>query len=147
MLVIPDMNRALVEGATHPQALGAIVAELGWEKEAQLQAGLNFAMGAIAAKDTLSWDEPFETITFPGSDARVRTRLGLDDMKLTLARPTTSPFGQTIRTLNLPMHMVRAARIELVEMPETLAVEKTEGGFALPTLGLHYTRIGLNLSD
>ncbi|SFU70624.1 CRISPR-associated endonuclease/helicase Cas3 [Methylobacterium sp. 174MFSha1.1] len=142
-LVIPGMNRVLVEEATHPEALETIVAELGWEKEASLREGLAFAHRHIAARDGLSLAKPIEALTFPGVDDRVRTRLGLDDLNFLLATPARTPFGQMIRSLRVPQAIARRAKLLDRALPEQIAVEYATEGLVFPELGLRYTRIGL----
>jgi len=145
-LVIPAMNRALVEDATHPDALDAIVAELGWEREAQLRDGLAFAGRATARRDGLRFEEPIESMTFPSSEELVRTRLGLDDWILPLAAPARTPFGQTIASIKVPPGLARTADLGKDAQPTFVVAEPVEDGLSFPELGLLYTRIGLTVA-
>src|SRR5690606_33539358 len=71
---IPDMNRALVEAATHPAQLEAIAAANGWDSYLRRMTGTALAQTQGAELVILDRTQPFPD-SFP-SDEAVRTRLG-----------------------------------------------------------------------
>jgi CRISPR-associated endonuclease/helicase Cas3 len=110
-LEIPAMNRRLVEAATHPDALKAIVSEMGdlWKKHAQKIDGLTIAARGLAALNCVKRTEPFSDCRFPSSlEVRVRARLGEDDRIVNIPN-CPGPFGATIDRLSLPGWLVRGA--------------------------------------
>ena len=109
---IPDMNRMLVERATHPRALWGLAEELGgrWLAEEQRTYGLAAAERGQAQLHALDRRASFdENLMFPDLDEKVRTRLGEDGPRIVLAEPVAGPFGCPVRTFNLPQHLFGAA--------------------------------------
>jgi CRISPR-associated endonuclease/helicase Cas3 len=110
---IPTMNRALVERATHPEALERIVRDRGsaWQRHAASVLGADYARRGIAALHVIDRARPFGSFTFASIDQRVTTRLGADDRLLTLVAPGETPpggaFGQPVTTLKVPGHLVK----------------------------------------
>lgn len=97
---IPAMNRALVEAATHPEALDRLAAAQGWRDFAQRVTGKalaerNAADHAILDRD-IDLPEKFE------DDEFIRTRLGDQGVRLKLPDGLTGPFGAPIHRLTLP---------------------------------------------
>lgn len=103
--IIPDMNRALVEAATHPERLQVIAATNGWEDYLRRMTGTALAQMQGAALVTLDRSQPIPD-SFP-SDEAVRTRLGEEGVILTLPDGTIGPFGTAITRLALPVHWSR----------------------------------------
>lgn len=108
---IPDMNRLLVERATHPEALDALTAELArsnraWEKSRQTSTGNALGDLQTAIHAALDWRRPW---IGPGDrelafleDERLTTRLGTADLLVQLPLGTEGPFKSSIRTLTVP---------------------------------------------
>ena len=73
---IPEMNRSLVEGATHPDCTAALIAEKGdaWDRYDRLNGGARAAEGMVARLNVLDRAEPFDdSLRFPPSDERIMT--------------------------------------------------------------------------
>jgi len=104
---IPAMNRKLVERATHPLALDSLTDELekrnpSWRRARQDMDGQQAADAYIAQSARLPWDLGFDSdaLAFPGE--RIGTRLGADDILVSLPDGTQGPFGKRIRVLTIP---------------------------------------------
>ncbi len=98
---IPQMNRALVEAATHPDALDHIAEAQGWQAYRQRVTGKALAEMAGAKLVLLDRTKPLPA--FPG-DERIRTRLGGEGVVLKLPAGTVGAFGREITRLALPAH-------------------------------------------
>ena len=107
---IPDMNRILVERATHPDALWELAEKLGgrWLAEEQRTYGLTAAERQQARNHALDRSVSFEELAFPDLDEEVRTRLGENGPRIVLAESVPGPFGPPVRTFNLPRHLFGA---------------------------------------
>ena len=107
---IPDMNRMLVESATHPEVLKDLAQAFGglWLSHEQKTFGLAAAEEGVARRHTFSRTEEFnESFSFADVDENVRTRLGEDGPRIELADTVPGPFGKPVQTFNLPAHMFR----------------------------------------
>ena len=104
---IPDMNRVLVERATHPRSLQELAEALGssWMVHEQHTFGFAAAERQRAQDHALDRSEPFKEIQFPDLDEKVRTRLGEDGPRIVLKEPVRGPFGVPVQTFNLPRHL------------------------------------------
>ena len=101
---IPDMNRLLVENATHPERLGAITKEKGddWAAHSIDEQGKKIADAQLAQLHTIKWDKAFyvdgvgnRDVVFVGDDAGIRTRLGDDRVEVRFETPhPISPFDE-----------------------------------------------------
>lgn len=98
---IPTMNRALVEAATHPEALDRIAEARGWTAYRQRVTGKALAEMKVAGLSLLDRTKPLTC--FP-DDERLRTRLGEDGVILTLPVGTIGAFGTPISRLALPAY-------------------------------------------
>ena len=145
---IPEMNRELVEMATHPDALAKITEELGdeWETHAIKNEGGYIADRQTARTHTINFDKSFfednREVCFPGIEETVRTRLGDDRLEVAFDPKPPSPFDpvRLIDRLELPLRWLQGA-----EAPEQLGPTPTEGGFEF-SIGSHkfrYDRLGL----
>lgn len=110
---IPVMNRKIVEWATHPLALDALTGELEkrdprWRRARQDNDGQKAADAFIAQGVRLTWEHGFDNdaLGFP-MDERIGTRLGVDDVLLSLPDRTHGPFGKEIRVLTIPQRWLR----------------------------------------
>ena len=127
---IPDMNRMLVERATHPQLLCELAQTLGdrWLSHEKKTFGLPAAEAVVARNHALTRKEEFnERLVFPDIDEKVRTRLGEDGPRIVLADPVPGPFGKPVRTFNLPAHLFRSAPPGKEEINTARAETRQEG--------------------
>ena len=105
---IPAMNRALVEAATHPQALETLAAAHGWTAYRQRVVGRALAEMRTADLVTLDRTKPFidgngNVHCFP-DDEKIRTRLGEEGVIMDLPVGTIGAFGAPVHRLALPAH-------------------------------------------
>jgi len=100
---IPEDNRRLVEGATHPEVLEGIVEELGWQKYAAELEGSMQAETQHGAMLSLDRARPFPG-AFPDVDESVQTRLGARGVVAELPSDIIGPFGTSISRIALPAH-------------------------------------------
>ena len=145
---IPEMNRKLVERATHREALDRITEELGepWRAHAIDTEGGYLAEGQTARHHIIRFDRSFfegnREVCFPGIEETVRTRLGDDRVEATLDPQPSSPFepSRRIERLELPLRWLRGS-----EVPESVAPVATEGEFRFAIGGnnFRYDRLGL----
>ena len=144
---IPEMNRELVERATHPQALEAITQELGedWQAHAQVIEGGKIGDGQTARDVTIRRDRSFladnRKVVFVSSDENIRTRLGDDRIDIGLDPPQPSPFdsSQQIDKLAMSVHWLPPGTV-----PESVPPVPTGDGFEF-SFGEHryrYDRLG-----
>jgi len=148
---IPEMNRMLVERATHPETIEALKTELAqqdprWEEIYQHLLGSGFAQRAIADAHGIDMARPFAAFAFPDEEA-VLTRLGAADRVVRIPEAPRGPFGQPLEEVNIPGHWALAKSLE----PEAVAdvVSSEDGQLILEICGhrLVYDRLGLRLTD
>ncbi len=148
---IPQMNRELVENATHPDALEAIVRELGddWRVHANQVEGGQLADGLTAAHAVIRRDKSFfednRDVLFPDIEEGIRTRLGDDRVDVVFEPPAASPFGAsaTIDRLAVSSRWLRGVE---AEAPQPVAPQPMAGGgftFAIADRRFTYDRLGL----
>jgi len=134
---IPAMNRALVEAATHPEALDRVAAANGWEDYRQRTRGKALAEMNAAGLVELKRDEPLPK-SFP-DDERIRTRLGEEGVMLSLPGEATGPFGTKIHTITLPPHWSQGLtgdeRVE-IETLDPLSMTVSDRVFGYDATGL-----------
>ena len=101
---IPDMNRVLVEGATHPERRSALIKEKGedWANYDRKVGGSRFAAGIIAGLNALDRSKDFPDARFPDADENVMTRLGEEGLVLPLDPPPAGPFGSPVSRMTIP---------------------------------------------
>lgn len=144
-LCIPNDNRALVEAATHPEALKPWhVLDDRWSRHANQLLGVGIqhrqqAKGNRARWD-LHWYEP--DVRFPSRalDERIATRLGEGDRRIELATGTRGPFGQCISALTAPAWLLRGVPWDVAPVVtcHTQCVQ-----LAIADRRLRYDRLGL----
>ena len=130
---IPEMNRMLVEEATHPESLRALEDELGadWAAGSLDVEGRRAAERKVARGHVLDRRKDFGEITFP-DDERVRTRLGEDGPRIRLAEGVHGPFGPEVTTFSLPSHFFLGKEgMPSKEEIEGARAEPVEGGLVL----------------
>lgn len=138
---IPDMNRLIVEGATHPERIEAVSAEKGvaWARYWDKVYGKDLADAQAARGLRLAVDRPFGEKPFPPSEERIRTRLGAEGARIRFAPGTIGPFGQPITSVTCPAHW----RGIVAEEP-VAAVRDRDGAlrFAGSSASFRYSRTG-----
>ncbi|MHA7969328.1 CRISPR-associated helicase Cas3' [Rhizobium sp. CAU 1783] len=105
--VIPEMNRFLVESATHPERIEALNAELGplWQTYWNSVYGKDVADAQSAKNLRLQIECDFMSQPlFADVEEKVRTRLGAEGARIEFSEPVTSPFGEQITGITLPSH-------------------------------------------
>lgn len=103
-LAVPEDNRFFVEQATHPEALGSLSGE-HWAEHSNLIHGRGLAKEITANTVSHLFHEHFGEIEFIEAGRAVSTRLGIDQVHLTLNRKVKSPFGKTLTEIVIPGHM------------------------------------------
>jgi CRISPR-associated endonuclease/helicase Cas3 len=147
-LRIPEMNRLLVEAATHPDALDSIVAELGeaWKSHANSRTGADFARKGIAQLHLVKRELPFGEYEFASTtDQRIATRLGEGDRIADFAQPFDGPFGNQVGRLTIPAYLAIGAGPDAG--PED--IEHADGivRFTFGSRRFIYDRLGLRVDE
>ncbi len=146
---IPEMNRELVERATHPERLAAIVRERGdeWATHANDITGGNIAEGITAGYAIVRRDRSFFThnhdVLFPPDEERIRTRLGDDRIDVAFDPPQPGLFDPASRIDRLA---VSARWLQGADVPESVTpTPLADGGFtfAVGERRFVYDRLGL----
>ncbi|WP_137134220.1 CRISPR-associated helicase Cas3' [Rhizobium sp. FKY42] len=143
---IPEMNRFLVESATHPERIEALSAELGpsWQTYWNGVYGKDVADAQSAKHLRLPFECDFTNLMpFADVEEKIRTRLGAEGARVEFATPVTSPFGQQITGINLPSHWQGVFSEEPVE-PRLDVGSIT---FRINDATFRYGRIGLRRED
>ena len=145
---IPHMNRQLVESATHPDRLEAIVQEMGgdWRVHANNVMGGQMGEGLTAANAIIRRDKSLFTdnhdVLFGSDEEKIRTRLGDEGIEVEFAPETSCPFepARSIGTMTVPEHMLGGATADGKVTPNSV-----EGGFtfAVGDRTFRYDRLGL----
>jgi len=140
---IPEDNRPLVERATHPDRLQAIVQDGAetWRRHEQWVLGSRQADRQAAGYVTIDRDQPFGVEPFPDDLETAKTRLGQEDYRIRLPEPAEGPFGDMIEELSV-------SEWQLDEPPETeeaTDLSAEHGGFTFRFSGrlFRYDRFGL----
>ena len=145
---IPEMNRPLVERATHPDALKAITEEMGedWQEHAVNTEGGEIADKQLARGHTIKRGKSFfddnREVLFISGEENIRTRLGDDRIDIALDPPQSSPFDGTSKIDKLA---VRVLWLPDGDSPESVTPSLTNGGFtfAFGDRRFVYDRLGL----
>ncbi len=144
-LVIPNMNRELVEWTTHPEALAIIVRQLGvpWDRHERYVGGVESIGLRLAELNTVDPAAHFGEFEFPSGElARViQTRLGEGDRLAILDQPVHSPFGNTIRQLTVPYHLAQGVPADAV--PKVVAAVAVGIELDFGPIRYRYDRLGL----
>ena len=146
---IPEMNRELVERATHPEALDAITAELGeaWKDHAISTEGGHISDVQTAQGHTIRRDKSFFTdnqeVCFPSDDQRIRTRLGDDRVEIAFGPAPASPFDPS-RTIDcLAMTARWLPGVDIQDPVEPMPSDAGGFEFRVGDLAFRYDRLGL----
>jgi len=142
---IPEMNRELVEKATHPEKLDALVDNKGdkWLSHASDMVGARIGDIQVARNVIVKRDKTFldRDVVFAGDEERIRTRLGDEGVEISFAAPQCSPFGQAA----IDKVTVRLSWLGGAEAPESVEAQAVDGGFEFTIGGrrFRYDRLGL----
>ena len=145
---IPEMNRYLVERATHPEVLNAITEEMGddWKEHTLNTEGGEIADRQHARGHTVKRDKSFfednRDVLFVSDEERMRTRLGDDRIDIALDPPQPSPFDASKKIDKLAVS-VRWLPDE--DVTESVTPSPTDGSFtfAVGDRRFVYDRLGL----
>jgi len=148
---IPADNRRLVESATHPAALDALVRSLSepWVRHQHWILGELLGQGRLASLNIIHRELPFGDPAglFPSGELsrRIQTRLGEGDRIVRIIPPQSSPFSADtkIKELTIPFYLVGRDSRNDEDRADDLSTEA--GGFAFRFGSRHYTynRLGL----
>lgn len=145
---IPGMCRDLVERSTHPEALQAIVDELGapWDRHQRASTGAKLADRQTARLALVDRSQPFGEARFLDDQKelgrKLKTRLGEEDRLLSFEPPLPGPFGLPVRQLALPAHLAR--ELSETDVPASLP---GRSGFTVGPRTFLYDRLGLRPLD
>ncbi|MCB1817224.1 MAG: CRISPR-associated helicase Cas3' [Gammaproteobacteria bacterium] len=150
LIQIPAVNRRLVEGATHPDRLAIIEADMGeaWRRHGAQIAGDSGANRTIANLHILEIDEPFAekpNQEFPTGE-KVGTRLGTADRLVTFESPPAGPFGAPIKRLPIRAHLLPEG-LPMEAEPEHIVTDRGITEFSLGNRRYRYSRLGLERID
>ena len=140
---IPDMNRQLVEQATHPERRAAIEAGLlardpAWRPVLDRQYGTEIADAQQAERGLLRRDLPFNEFRINENWA---TRLGAKDLLVSFAPGAPGPFGAPVTTIRVPRFLAPDATGD--DLPELVDSDARSFSFRIGTVVLRYDRFGL----
>ena len=140
---IPRDNRRLVEDATHPDVLRAIVADGDdrWGAHAKHILGQRYADRMMGSLSIVDRSEPFGETAFGDALDQIKTRLGQSDHRVLLPEPLPGPFSGTIDELSV-------SEWQLSGPPDTEDATRAtafDGGFQFDFAGrsFRYDRRGL----
>ncbi len=149
---LPEMNRMLVEQATHPDIIEQRANTLGgaWIENEQKIFGVFSAERQQAKFHLLNrTQEKFnDCLEFPDIDEHVRTRLGEDGPRLKLETAIPGPFGSEVQTFNFPAHLLNPEDLTLNN--KNIGSENisrvTDDGFYIEfeQTSFRYDHLGLN---
>jgi CRISPR-associated endonuclease/helicase Cas3 len=144
---LPRENRPLVEAATHPDALAAVVVAGGeaWERHQRYLLGNDAADRRLAELNRVDRAKSYVDCPFPSGDTRRRipTRLGEEDRVVHFAEAPISPFGQEVGELTIPTYWALGVPAE-VECAEGVTCCADEFHFRFGAKSFRYDRLGLH---
>lgn len=143
---IPEMNRALVEAATHPDALEELERRLSqqdsrWSDASRANLGGAIARSGAARLAAIDWETPVRD--FRLAEERIGARLGLGDLDVAFETPLRGPFSASgpIARLSIPAHLLRNATAEM--RPVDVETSGEGFSFAFGEAAYRYSRFGL----
>ena len=142
--IIPDMNRLLVESATHDEMIEALCVEKGdaWRHYWNTIYGQDLANVGAANNVALVTDTDFaDAGLFPSDQEAVRTRLGAEGARIKFVDGTVGPFGQVISTITIPAHWSRG--IDIPEDPVSVSRQGECWHFLVGSASFVYGKVGL----
>ena len=145
---IPEMNRGLVEAATHPEQITALIEEKGegWKRYDRQLGGVKAAERGLGDLQRLDRNQPYESLSFPNLDERIMTRLGEEGVVLTLNPSPQGPFGTPITRITL---LARWSAGISSDDAEAVQVHSVPDGlmFTVGDRPFKYSRLGLQSSE
>jgi len=139
---MPNMNRRLVESATHPDRIKALHAELGksWADYWDDVIGGQMADAGAARKVLLPVDKRFSESQFPSDEEKIRTRLGAEGVRIEFAEALTGPFDVAVSGVTLPAHWSRG-----IDAREPVVAVWADGAirFRIENVAFVYSRAGI----
>ena len=147
---IPEMNRELVERATHPEALEEITEEMGadWCEHANSTEGGHIADALTARGHTIKFDRSFfnenRGVLFANVDEElVRTRLGDDRIDVCFEPTPPSPFDPSSKIDRLAVPLRWLGGQDVPDKP--VSPRPSDGGFefSIEDRKFCYDRLGL----
>jgi CRISPR-associated endonuclease/helicase Cas3 len=143
--VIPRMNRALVEQATHPQAIAALAEALAaddprWAEAALQRDGRGAAERMAANTVIVAWNAAVWTFR---PDENAATRLGSKDVELRFDDAPTGAFGAPVSRLVIPHHLNPSGAFE----PDAFVQNRTGFTFRLGDTAFVYDQFGLRRAE
>ncbi len=146
--IIPDMNRDLVETATHPDQRRALAEALGgdWVQHWMAITGQASATSNVAFANSIKWTDHPEPVVSDETAGGIRTRLGLDNRRAVLPEPMPGPFGAPVRDFSIPGWLVGEA-VPLDAAPEAVVVRGDGLAFRFGDMPFVYDRWGLRPAE
>lgn len=143
--IIPAMNRALVEAATHPERLDALGARLAagdprWSDAVVRHFGKVSAETSAAHAARLAWDKPVMDFRL---DETAATRLGARNVEVLFNPPQQGPFGEEAGRLVVPDHLNPSgayAPVDIVPAANGFVFQLSEKLFLYDNFGLRLLR-------
>jgi len=146
---IPEMNRLLVEHATHPQALEMLTRELEvvdprWRDARQRIVGAGMSEVQLALQAALPWSARLSDrkAIFP-QDESLATRLGAQDLAITLPDGLIGPFGTPIKLLSIPSFWLGGIDLGNDVEPRIDTIAQGRLTFRIQSEVFQYDRLGL----
>ncbi len=146
---IPEMNRDLVERATHPEALGALEGRLSamdprWANMRANEEGGALAKNGAADAAVITWNAPACEFR-PERELRLGTRLGAGDRRVAFHPPLKSPFPGSARidACAIPHHQLGGVFDDPDPPASDIAVSENGFSFSLGRNRFDYSRFGL----
>ena len=143
---IPEMNRELVENATHPQALEDLVESRGgeWVTHQGEITGARIGDIQIARNAIVKRDKTFleKEAVFAGNETQIRTRLGDEGIEVSFSPAPVSPLDPSlsIESITMPAHMTAGATPEESVEP---VIGQAGFKFTIGSRRFAYERLGI----
>jgi CRISPR-associated endonuclease/helicase Cas3 len=142
--VIPQMNRMLVERATHPEVLEKLWVELAaqdpaWRRHLEKVDGERRQHGLEAGLAAFDRTAPFSD--FEVAEERCATRLGTADRQVAFAPAPGGPFATPVDLLRIPHQWLAETKPD--DVPESVAWADGVLSFRLGRVDFRYDRLGL----
>ena len=143
---IPAMNRALVEDATHPDALEALAEELAkcdprWTKAQYVKEGKDISQKQSVQNAIVEWDTCVSD--FRVAEDKIGTRLGQRDIDVEFNSAPNGPFGTAIERLVIPAFLLTGDTEHL--LPANVVQNPDGFSFRLGETVFLYDRYGLQM--
>ena len=141
---IPEMNRRLVEAATHSERITVLLKEKGeaWKSYDRQLGGVKAAERSLGDLQRLDRSQQYESLSFPNLDERIMTRLGEEGVVLTFDPSPQGPFGNQITRITLPARWSAgissndAEAVQTHPVPDGLMFTAADRNFKYSRLGL-----------